>query len=209
MKISSQDFQYLLAFVVISTIVASGVAYRTLSPPPTEQFFAMWILGSNGLAEHYYPRNNPNITMDENVNWTLGVYNHMGSLQYVVVQVKLLNSTLASPDELPAQPSPSPPLYEFTRVIIDNETWSVPFVWRILNVTSTGENLRLTGLVINQFATGGALGTAVSGFNYRFVFELWFYDRASNNLAFSWRTQNFQRTVWTQIWFNVTAPTAR
>ena len=204
-RISSQDLRYLTAFAVVATLVTSGVAYSILHPVPSEQFFAMWILGSGGLAEHYYPGDDPNLRSGEEVNWTLGLYNHMGSLQYVVVRVKLLNSTIASPDELTGTPSPAAPILEFTRILVDNETWSIPFEWRIERLASRGETLLLTGLSIDRAYFSGELVTAISGSNYRFVFELWFYDLQSNSLAFSWVTGGVRHSVWTQIWFNATA----
>lgn len=191
--------------MVIATIVASGVAYRILSPPLSEQFYAMWILGSNGLAEHYYPGDNPNIALGEAVNWTLGVYNHMGSLQYVVVRVKLLNSTLTSPDDSTGRASPVQPLFEFTRVLTDNETWSLPFAWKILDVTLKGGTASITNLSVNQIPFNSENITAVSGFNFRFVFELWSYDKNMNDLVFSRQAGGTQHSVWTQIWFNTTA----
>jgi len=202
--ISSRDLRYTLIFAAIATIVTSGVAYRTLYPPPSEQFFAMWILGSHGLAENYYPDDNPNLMVGSQMNWTLGVYNHMGSIEYVVIRVKILNATLPSPDDLTGKPSPIPPILEFTRVLLDNETWSLPFPWKILNVTQTAKGFVLTGLLIDQKPFSGELAMAVSGFNYRFIFELWFYDQETKDLAFSWRTNNLQHSVWTQIWFNAT-----
>lgn len=209
LKISAQDFRYLLAFAVIATIVASGAAYGVLNPPPSEQFYAMYVLGSKGLAEHYYPNDNPNLSVDEPVKWTIGIYNHMGSLQYVVVRVKLLNSTLPSPDELTATPSSVTPLFEFTRVLVDNETWSIPFVWKVLSVSPGPREVLITGMSINQIVLSGTLVKATQANNYRFVFELWFYDRTANDLVFSWRTQNAQHSVWTQIWFNVTSAVSR
>lgn len=205
LKISEQDLRYLLAFTAIVIVLASGVGYTVLRPPPSEQFYAMYILGSNGLAEHYYPNDNPNLTIGEPINWTIGIYNHMGSLQYVVVRVKLLNSTLPSPDELTGVPSSVAPLLEYARVLVDNETWSIPFVWRIMSVSQNLGELMITGMSINQTTISGNLIRAVSGHNYRLVFELWFYDKSTNDLAFSWRTQNTQHSVWTQIWFNATA----
>jgi uncharacterized membrane protein len=205
LKISEQDLRYLLAFTAIVIVLASGVGYTVLRPPPSEQLYAMYILGSNGLAEHYYPNDNPNLTIGEPINWTIGIYNHMGSLQYVVVRVKLLNSTLPSPDELTGVPSSVAPLLEYARVLVDNETWSIPFVWRIMSVSQNLGELMITGMSINQTTISGNLIRAVSGHNYRLVFELWFYDKSTNDLAFSWRTQNTQHSVWTQIWFNATA----
>jgi hypothetical protein len=209
LKISAQDFRYLLAFAVVATILSSGVAYSVLNPPPSEQFFAMYILGSNGLAEHYYPNDNPNLTVGQPVNWTICVYNHMGSLQYVVVSVKLLNSTLRSPDELSGTPSSVVPVAQFVRVLVNNETWTMPFVWKLLGTRSSVGRILITGISINQVTFTGDLVEAVSGINYRLVFELWFYDMATNGLVFSWGTQSGQRSVWTQIWFNVTTTVAR
>ena len=206
LKINKRDFHYLLAFALATIVVSSGAAYVLLNPPLPEQFYAMYILGSNGLAEHYYPNDNPNVAVGQPVNWTIGVYNHMGSLQYVVVRVKLLNSTQQSPDELTGTPSSVPTLFEFTRILADNETWSIPFVWEILNANLNSGQLVITRISINQNAISGNLVKAVSGNNYRFVFELWFYDRPTNDLAFSWHTQNTQHSVWTQVWFNATSP---
>jgi hypothetical protein len=209
LKISAQDFRYLLAFAVIATIVTSGVAYGVLNPPPSEQFYAMYILGSTGLAEHYYPNDNSNLTVGQPVNWTIGVYNHMGSLEYVVVRVKLLNATLQSPDELRGIPSPVSPLFEFARVLVNNESWTTPFVWELLGLRSRAGRLLITGISINQAAFTGDLAEAMSGINYRLVFELWFYDMETNGLVFSWRAQSAQHSVWTQIWFNATSTAVR
>jgi hypothetical protein len=205
LKLSSQDQKYLIVFVIIATIVTSSAAYLVLNPPPTEQFFAMWVLGAKGLAEDYYPNNNSTLAVGEQVNWTLGVYNHMGSLQYVIVRVKLLNSTTSSPDELTGTPSPAPEVSEFSRILVDNETWSIPFVWQLVNLTQQGSTVIVTEMSINQTLFSGNLGSAVSGNNFRLVFELWYYDENSGDVSFSWNSGGSQHSVWTQIWFNATA----
>jgi uncharacterized membrane protein len=196
--------KYLLTFALIATIVTSSTAYIILHPPSTEQFFAMWILGSGGLAENYYPNGNPNLAVGEPIYWTIGVYNHMSSLEYVVVRVKLLNSTSTNPDDLTGTPSPAPQIFEFSRILVDNETWSIPFVWKILNITQQGRNLAVTEMSINQTPLSGNLASAMSGHNLRMVFELWSYDEASGNLAFSWNSPSGRHSAWTQIWFNAT-----
>jgi uncharacterized membrane protein len=185
-------------------MVTSSVAYLILNPPPTEHFFAMWVLGPNGLAEDYYPNNDSTLTIGEPVNWTLGVYNHMRGLEYVLVRVKLLNSTISSPDELTGTPSPAPEIFELRRILVDNETWSIPFVWEIQNITRQGQVLAVTRMSINQTLLSGNLGSAILGNNFRLVFELWFYDQNSGNLTFSWNSAGSQHSVWTQIWFNAT-----
>jgi hypothetical protein len=203
-KVRARDLRYLIAFTAVVTLITCSVAYGILNPPGTEQFFAMWILGSSGLSEHYYPSDNPNLVIGANVTWTLNIYNHMRSVQYVVVRVKLLNSTATGPDESAGRASPLPPLLEFARVLLSNETWTIPFAWRILNASSKGADLMVTGLSINGYTLSGKLCEAVSGINYRFVFELWSYDQAANDLVFSWNTRDGGHYVWTQIWFNMT-----
>ena len=72
----------------------------------------MWVLGSGGLAQDYFPSDNPNLTDGKQVNWTL-VYTITWDPQYVVLHVKLLNSSVESPNELSGTPSPVSPICEF------------------------------------------------------------------------------------------------
>ena len=199
----TRESKYILLFALLATITTSSVTYVTLNPPAPERFFATWIVGANGLAEDYFPNDNPNIAVGEQVNWTLGVYNAMSTLEYVVVRVKLLNSTIASPNETAGNPSPVPSLFEFTRVLLPNETWTFPFVWSMLNVTQRGKLTMIGKLSINGNTVNGALTEALLGMNFRFVFELWFYDENLNQFAFSWTTGNTRESAWTQVWFNV------
>jgi hypothetical protein len=205
LKISSRDMRYLAAFVIIATLVTSFAAYLSFNPPRTEEFYAMWILGSDGLTENYYPDQNPNLKVDQTLNWTIDIYNHMGSLQYVVLRVKLMNSTLPSPDDSTGQPSPVPSIVDFRRVLVDNETWTVPFTWRILKLDHGTSVVTITELSLNQNLISGQLAVARSGFNFRFVFELWHYDLASEKLVFPWTTAGATQAAWTEIWFNATA----
>lgn len=207
LKLSSRDLQYVVAFALVATLVASVVAYTSLFPSPNEQFFATWILGSNGLAENYFPNNNSTLTAGELINWTLGVYNHMNGLEYVVLRVKMLNSTLSSPDELTGTPSPVSAIFEFSRILVDNETWSIPFTWRIVSLAKQSQSLLITGLSVNETLLTGNLASAISGMNFRFVFELWFYDVSTSMLSFAWTAGGATHSVWTQIWFNATMTT--
>lgn len=204
-RISSKDLKSLVAFFVIVTVTVSALAYVELTTPYTDQFFSMWIVGSNGLTENYFPNNNPNIIPTEQVNWTLGVYNHMSSLEYVVVEVKLLNATETAPNEQTGVPSPVPEIFEFARVLVSNETWTIPFPWAIVNAVSVNGAVQINGLSINGTMITGSLARAAGGLDFRFVFELWFYDQAADNLAFSWSTPTSTYSVWTQLWFNATA----
>jgi len=202
---STKDLRYVFAFFIIITIFVSASVYVELGPAPTDHFFSMWVLGSGGLTESYFPNNNPNLILGETVNWTLGVYNHMSQLEYVVVRVKLLNATDIAPNEQTGVPSPTTAVFEFARVLSSNETWSIPFVWSIWNETHFQGNLLITGLKVNETVITGTIAEAPSGLNFRMVFELWAYDQGSNSLVFSRTKASSPYSVWTQLWFNATA----
>jgi uncharacterized membrane protein len=204
LRISRRDQQYVVAFAITITVIYSGIAYAGLTPPRPDSFFATWVLGANGKMSDYYPNGKSNITVGEGVRWTIGVYNHMGSLQYAVIRVKLLNSTLDSPNQTTATPSPVTPILEFARILTDNETWSIPFVWQVLNATQKGDNVAITRLSMNNNTLSGELVSSVEGRNLRFVFELWFYDEATHELTFSWVSAEGRHSAWTEIWFNAT-----
>jgi len=199
-----KNSKYVILFAFVATIIVSSGTYVILNPVPPDRFFAVWLLGSNGLAESYYPRGNPNIGIGEDVNWTLGVYNHTPTLEYVILKVKLINATTSSPNETTGAPTPVSPLSDFTRILLPNETWSIPFEWTIMNTTRTNSVVTITRLSINHNTVTGDLAEATSGYNFRFVFELWFFDENTNQVSFSWMSGNIQESAWTQIWFNAT-----
>lgn len=117
---------------------------------------------------------------------------------------KLLNSTDPSPADSQGQPSPRSQLLEFTRALVDNEIWSIPFVWEIRNITQRDQNRSISGLALDNTTFVGELAFVASCLNFRFVFDLRFYDEAANGLAFSWNVAEIQRSAWTQVWFTAT-----
>lgn len=172
-------------------------------PGREEPFFALAVLGEEGMAELYYPGDAPNIEVGEEAHWILYLYNHMGEAQYVAVRAKLLNSTVLAPNSTTLFQSPSPTIYETRRIIRDNETWLHPFDWSLLNVSRDGDSTIIEGLMIN----GEPFKTNVIGknvYNFRLVFELWTYDEKSQDLIFGWVSNESYRCAWNQIWFNVT-----
>jgi len=204
LRLSRRDTKYLIVFFIVVTVSVSCLTYVSLNPSYTDQFFSMWIVGRNGFTSNYFPNNNPNLIPGEQVNWTIGVYNHMSALEYVVVRVKLLNSTQIPPNEQTGSPSPVSEVVEFARILVNNQTWTMSFPWIIADTTTANGAVLITRLSINGTTISGNLARAYGGVGFRFVFELWFYDQTSNDLAFSWTTPTSTYSVWTQLWFNVT-----
>ena len=165
---------------------------------------ALAVLGEEGMAENYYPGDDPDLEVGEEVHWTLYLYNHIGEARYVAVRVKLLNSTMLAPNSTSCTPSAAPVVYETRRVLLDNETLLYPLDWGLLEVGGEGDLISIEGLMIN----GGSLQTgveAVHGYNFRVVLELWVYEEASEGFIFGWGSGEESRCAWNQIWFNVTS----
>jgi len=204
MRISEDLARAIMVFVCV-TIVFSALTYMALTPRPREQFFQIYVLGENRMAERYYPDNNPNISVWREVKWYGGVTNFMGAVQYVVVKAKLGNSTIMPPSERGSTPSPAPVLLESRRVLTHNETWEFPFFWTIREVRSVGGTTELVLLEVNGALIGDRRVSAVGGRNFRIIFELWTLDEESGNEVFGWRAGAERRVAWLQVWFNTTS----
>ena len=196
-----------LVFVSVCLVLVLAVCVPlvvALMPSREEPFLALAVLGEDGMAEHYYPGDDPQIEVGEEFHWTIYLYNHMGEVQYVAVMVKLLNSTMLAPNSTTFTPSPAPVVYEVRRVLLNNETLMFPFSWTVLNVEQIGDFLDVRSLSVN----GEAIDTysvALHGLNYRVVLELWVYDEDLGDFRFGWVYGDEMRCAWNQIWFNLIA----
>jgi hypothetical protein len=169
-----------------------------------EPFFALAVLGEEGMAEHYFPDDDPNIKVGEEVHWFLYLYNHMGEAKYVAVMMKLLNSTMLAPNSTSCSPSTANLVFEVKHVLLDNETWLYPFNWSLLEVNEERESISIERLMIN----GEVFQIDVDAFHdysFRVVLELWLYDESSEDFIFGWSSGKELHCAWNQIWFNATS----
>ena len=198
----------IVAFITL-LIIFEMMVYVATTPRPQEQFFQLYVLGANRIAEDYYPNGDPDIRMGETVRWYVGVTNSMRKLQLAEVRVKLGNQTIMPPNDNQTQPSPAPLITEFRRFIQNNETWEIPFAWRILNATAVEGSTRILELRIND-ETYRLLGSSArDGYSFRFIFELWTWQVESSGFQYGWWAGAERRVAWLQIWFNMTRPMGR
>jgi hypothetical protein len=203
---SSWNWRNLLVLFIIFLAIFETLVYVLTTPKPQEQFFQLYLLGANHMASDYYPNNDSDIRPGTFVRWYLGVTNSMGNVQLVILRVKLANQNIAAPDDLRAIPSPAPLVTEFDRFIQNNETWEMPFIWRISNATAAQGSTRILELEINNETYVPQDLSTVNGFKFRLIFELWTWNMQSAELQFGWFAGTEHRVAWLQVWFNVTAP---
>lgn len=192
----------LVLFLILAVYVISS-----FWPRYEERFFELGLLGRNKKAEDYYPGNSSTLEVGSNVTWYIDIRNHMGSSQNVSVRVKLLNSTMQTPDDREHEPSPHQYFIELPLSLSVDETLLVPFSWSILEADSRNDSITIKRLmVINQTVEVDL--SALSDDRFRMIFELWVYDQSSGEYIFGWDSGKEFYSVSLYIWFNLGVPYA-
>jgi hypothetical protein len=129
----------------------------------------------------------------------------MASAQYAVLELKLGNSSIPPPNENTTTTSPAPILAEYSRVLLQNETWEFPFSWEIVGENQTGNALSLT-LSTNGTIVPMPQPKTQNGLNFRIIIEIWVYNPATDSLEFGWVSNSQRHAAWLQVWFNAKMP---
>jgi uncharacterized membrane protein len=196
-------------FVVIFLsflVLTFSIAYLSLEKEVSEKFLGLTVLGSNMMAENYYPEGNSTIVVGETVKWYINVNNYFGSPEYFSLRLKLLNSTsqfLPIDNFSRSAPSPVSHIFELRRMTPNNSTWIIPINWTVTDVDenhTTIESLNVNGIQINGVNT-----RSVTGKDFMIVLELWRYDTDTRvkDFVFIWPSPTGERVTWDQIWFSL------
>jgi hypothetical protein len=205
MKLLKREGQMLLSLFIVITLITLSFTLASLSQRPSDHFFALFTLDKDGKTLNYYPNNDTDLRRGEGLNWSVGIYNHMGSIQYIALRFKLLNETLKPPNVTTNTPSSQSAFIEIRHVLLNNETWITPVDWSIANASSTHGDVRITGVVFNSlYVTENLDVSAKRGYNFRMVIELWVYTPDDGQFLFTWMSSNQTNSVWNELWFNMT-----
>ena len=181
------------------SLVYSSVAYYSLSRPPSQEFIAWGIFSPSGSLSNYFSGAGANVPVGQTLDWHFAITNQMGSIQYVKVIYRLANSTSPNPNAtVPA--SIVPQLGNSSVFIPNGRTAFVNFTWSVTSKSSQGGmifiNMRINGQQVSP-----PVG-AVGGQRFRFFFELWTFDIASNSFQYGYKGQSSRVGVPLQVWFN-------
>jgi hypothetical protein len=192
----------LLVLLITFLIVFEMIAYIATTPKQQAQYFQLYLLGANGTATDYYPNNNPNLLIAENVQWHITVQNSMGSVQLVEIRVKLGNQTIHAPDES-NHPSSAPEIASFDQFLQNNETWNTPFYWSLSGALVSNNSTIITQMQIDN-GTYNVNASSRDGVNFRIIIELWTFDENLNAFQYGWTAGSDHQAAWLQVWFDVT-----
>lgn len=202
-----KERQVFFTLSIIATLILASIYVLVYSwPRYEERFIAMGILGRNKRAEDYYPANGTIIKVGDLVLWHIYIYNHWDKIQNVSIRIKILNSTMPSPDDNNNEPSPIPPVSEIRLLLSENETRLIPFLWHIEEAVIHENEKIIKKLVINdETVSPNVYGNQTSLF--RIIFELWLFNAETGEFEYGWYQKNVHYVVWNGIWFNATLPT--
>ncbi len=197
--IRSREFLTLfLAFLVLTSLVAWVMA----NPPSNEDFASVSVLGPRINATSYFPNNIMTVFLNEQIQWNIQTYNHMGNTQLFALYIKLANTTITSPNATSNTPSRGFLLFQSYRALLNNETWNLPLSWSITSETSALGTTRIQSMLVNNSPVNGTDVSAISGRNFRIVIELWSYNVQTHSFLFSFMTRTGLNSAFNQIWFN-------
>lgn len=186
------------ALIVIS--IYSPLIMEHFPAPREESFFALALLGKEGLAENYYPGEEPIVYPDTPVKWHIYIYNHMGESQQIKIKIKLVDSNTPPPNITTCTPSPTTEIFEIRRFILNNETLIIPFEWSISEVIEVNDRYKMSLMQVNDYPINIDMAMDKEE-ALKMVFELWVYDENTRDFVFGWSERGDSRCVWNQIQF--------
>jgi len=183
-----------LGLILILAVPTLGLFIRV--PSGSEKFSELWLLGPERKAENY-----PfNVSVGESYSVYVGVGNHLGRSAYYRIYVKFRNETQQLPNFTMSEPSPLPPLYEFSFVLSDGNVWEVPLTFAFENLLfqqnfSLVKDITINGVVFPINCTS-TWDSDRNGCYYQMFFELWLYNMTIGDFLYH------NRFVW--VWLNMT-----
>jgi hypothetical protein len=196
------DYKTLLISIAIFLIFISFIpVFSEYVNHKTNEYFSLSILGKNGVAENYFSFNDNQVGTDEKMDWIVNVDNKMGSLQYVKLIFKLINSSELN-DNILCISNPKDKIYEISKLIESNENLEEKIQWYISEVERDEKYVVIKKMVFNdnEFETNLM---SLEGQDFIFLVELWVYDPQKSEFIFGWNKNDQQECLSNKIWFNI------
>jgi hypothetical protein len=164
--------------------------------PGGEKFSELYILGPTHMAEGY-----PfNVSAGRDYSVYLGVGNHLGSVAYYQIAVKLRNDEEALPNSTAVVASPLPALYTYDVFLTDGQVWEGNLVFSFPNILLEGNVATVRWISINNAVfvvdKSAVWDNDNRGYFYELFMELWVFNATSSSFSFDSRFVGF--------WLNAT-----
>lgn len=185
---------------MLSIILSTSVIINSI-PKKQDPFVAMALLDEYGKAEQYNPAN-INFSNGDEMNFNLFIENKMEKIIYVLIKIKILDTSTELPNSTSCTPSQSPTAYELRRIISISETWITPLSFRILNFDTKDEDHEIKKIMFDENIISYNV-TINNNLDPRLLFELWIYDSEIDDFSFSWMGLTEEKCAWNQLIFYI------
>jgi len=182
-----EKFKLILVSVglILALVIASPAISGLISYPSGEQFSEFFLLGPERMAEGY-PHS---IVPDQKYTVYFGVGNHVGSLAYYLVNIKLLSDSERLPDVDAATASPSEVLQEYRFIVEDEQVYEKALIFSFSNTTLSNNQLTVGNLQLNgeniKVDKVAFWNSTKSEYPYKLLLELWVYNSQSSGFEFN------------------------
>jgi len=182
-----EKFKLLLVSVglILALVIASPAISGLISYPSGEQFSEFFLLGTERMAEGY-PHS---IVPDQKYTVYFGVGNHVGSLTYYLVNIKLLSDSERLPDVDAEADSPSEVLQEYRFIVEDEQVYEKALTFSFSNTTISNNQLTVGNLQLNgeniKVDKVAIWNSTKSEYPYKLLLELWVYNSQSSGFEFN------------------------
>jgi hypothetical protein len=198
LTLSKYKFAFTISVLVLVLILIVAII-SAFWPRYEERFFELGLLGREGKAEGYYPNDNSTIQIGVPILWQIYVHNHMGSAENVTIRVKIINATMTPPDDRSHEPSPFPLLTEFPVSLSVDETRLINFSWSVTAAGHQNGSTIIHRLTVND----DYYDVNISGDHFRMVYELWVYDKSTQQYRFMWESREKFYSASLYMWFDL------
>jgi len=194
--------KFIIAFASLAALLLPA-ALISSAGEQKEEYLTMSTIGSSLKADNYFPNANNTVNISEPIKWQIKIYNGMDRSEFISLRLKVLNSTQTIPNDVSNSPSPSPELFEYHQLIPKNSEVAVPIEWSIIDIEKQESQVTIRTLMINGEIIDNLDIQSMNGQDLRIVLELWEYQNDTSDFSFKWSSNNHERSVWNQIWFNI------
>lgn len=180
MNLENAKLFYIISCVFLGFVILAPALFAVAPLPGGESFSELWILGEN----HVLGSGTLNVLINTPYTVYLGVSNHMGSLEYYTVYVKLRSQAQAFQENGTPEPSSLESIFQYRLFLENNETWEKDFTFSFEKVSFEQNESRVSLLSINDnnvsVDTTGVRDESDGGFYYQLAFELWIYNSTTS-----------------------------
>jgi hypothetical protein len=175
----------LLIIVLIIFFLLSTLIIIVFWPRYELEFIELGLLGKDKQATDYFFSDTSTVPLNIPIDWNIYIHNHMVNSQDIIIKIKLLNSTMQTPNNQKQIPSPYDSITDLPIFLKSNETLIVPISWSIDDLVFDSGLIILTRLIINDQKIPVNISTLSDSF-FRMVFELWVFNQSLNEYQFGW-----------------------